>query len=47
MTQKDFNFLKITFSESFGGSHKRCSIKKAILKNFAIFTGNICAGVCF
>ena len=32
MTQKDFNFLKIIFSESFGGSHKRCSIKKLFLK---------------
>ena len=28
-------------------SHRRCSIKKAVLKNFAISTGNICVGVSF
>ena len=26
-------------------SHRRCSIEKAVLKNFAIFTGNTCVGV--
>ena len=26
-------------------SHRRCSVKKAVLKNFAIFTGNSCVGV--
>ena len=28
-------------------SHRRCSIKKAVLKNFAISTGSTCAGVFF
>ena len=28
-------------------SHQRCSIKKAVLKNFAISTGNTCVGISF
>ena len=32
---------------TFGSSHGRCSVIKAVLKNFAIFTGNTCVGVFF
>ena len=28
-------------------SHQRCSVKKAVLKNFTISTGNACVGVSF
>ena len=28
-------------------SHQRCSMKKAVLKNFAVFTGNTCVIVSF
>ena len=35
-------------STIFGGSHQRCSIKKVVLKHFAIFTGkHLCWSVFF
>ena len=34
-----FTVIFSKFCEIFRSSHSRCSIKKAVLKNFAIFTG--------
>ena len=35
------------FSRTVRSRHRRCSIKKAPLKNFTISTGNTCVGVSF
>ena len=34
-------------SENYRSGHRRCSIKKGVLKNFAKFIGNTCARVSF
>ena len=33
--------------EVYRSSHRRCSVKKDVLKNFANFTGNTCVGTFF
>ena len=41
-------FLHILFlCRADRSSHRRCSVKKGVLKNFENFTGNTCVGVSF
>ena len=42
-----FSDRSITFITIFGSSHRRCSIRKSALRNFAKFTEKTCARVTF
>ena len=42
-----FSDRSITFITVFGSSHRRCSIRKGVLRNFAKFTEKTCARVTF
>ena len=40
-------FFKLYFSDLLRSSHRRCSIKKGILRNFAKFIGKHCVKVSY